>query len=381
MARIVLGSYLFRYPLGGMISWVNQYLLGLLAAGHEVYFVEKSAYQESCYNPILRESSNDCRYGLEVVVPILTEIGLAERWCFVDSGQRYYGMGKAHIENVFRSADLYIEMGAHEAWLEESSWATSRILVDGDPGFSQLEMTIRNEEGNPPPNYDFYFTLGRNLCGSQGKEPRGGVSWNPIFPPVCTKYLEYCPGSACRPFTTVMNWRSRRELEYLGRKLGHKNIEFTRFKELPLLTTQRLEIAVSGRDVPFEELTSLGWLVRDAQELTLTLGGYYSYIKASGGELSVCKNGFVELKTGWFGDRSACYLAFGRPVILQDTGFSDHLPTGKGLFSFTSAEQAVEALTQIRMDYETHCAASRDIAEEFMEAKKVMEGVLEKVGV
>ena len=119
MAKIILGSYLFRYPLGGNISCVLQYLLGLLAAGHEVFFVEKSAYPEACYNPILRRNSDDCRYGLEKVSTILSHIGLGKKWCFVDNRQSYHGLSKAEIESVFRSSDLYIEMGTHEAWLEE----------------------------------------------------------------------------------------------------------------------------------------------------------------------------------------------------------------------------------------------------------------------
>ena len=265
--------------------------------------------------------------------------------------------------------------------LRSSSWAASRILIDGDPGFSQLGMTIRMEAGKPPPVYDHYFTVGRHLCGAGGNEPRAGIKWKHVYHPVCTKFVRGSPGAPACPFTTVMNWQSYRDIEYRGKTFGHKNVELRRFLKLPLLTRQKLEIALSGRDLPYEELASNGWLVRDAQQLTLNLSDYYSYIKASAGELSVCKNGFVELKTGWFGDRSACYLAFGRPVILQETGFSEHLPIGKGLFSFTTIEDAVECLKQISKDYAVHSAAARDIAEEFMDAEKVIRGVLEKVGI
>src|SRR4051794_9280941 len=116
MARIIVGGYLFRYPLAGNISCTLQYLLGLLGEGHEIYFVEKSAYAASCYNPVQRENSDDCAYGMEVVSSILSSVGL-EHWCFVDAGGKYFGMNRSAIDKVFRTADLYIEMGSHEAWV------------------------------------------------------------------------------------------------------------------------------------------------------------------------------------------------------------------------------------------------------------------------
>jgi hypothetical protein len=379
MARIILGGYLFRYPLGGNISCTLQYLLGLLAEGHEVFYVEKSAYAGSCYNPVRKENSDDCTYGLKVVSSVLSGAGL-RRWCFVDAGGSYFGMSRDAVEEAFRTADLFIDMGSHEAWLEEASWARSRILIDGDPGFSQIFMEMRSAAGKPPPAYDFYFTVGRNLCGALGKEPRAGVFWNHIYHPISTSAVTFSPGSDSNPFSTVMNWQSYAEAIYQGKTYGHKNIEFIRFLNLPLMTDAKLEIAVSGKDVPYDDLVTAGWKVRDAQAVTLSLSSYYSYLKGSAGEVSVCKNGFVDLHTGWFGDRSSCYLAIGRPVILQETGFSEHLPTGKGLFSFVSAEEVVESLKQIKMDYQLHSLAAREIAQEFLDAQKVMKGVLNTIG-
>jgi hypothetical protein len=351
----------------------------LVAEGHEVYYVEKSAYAGSCYNPVRRENSDDCTYGLKVVSSVLSDVGL-RGWCFVDAGGSYFGMARDVVEEAFRTADLYIEMGSHEAWLEEASWVQSRILIDGDPGFSQIDMDMRSAAGKPQPAYNFYFTVGRNLCGPLGREPRAGVLWNHIYHPISTRAITFSPGSRSNRFSTVMNWQSRADVTYQGRIYGHKNVEFVRFLNLPLMTDAKLEIAVSGKNVPYDDLVTAGWKVRDGQSVTMSLSSYYSYLKGSAGELSVCKNGFVDLHTGWFGDRSSCYLAIGRPVILQETGFSKHLPTGKGLFSFRSTEEVVEALKQIKMDYRLHSLAARGIAQEFMDAQKVMRGVLNTIG-
>src|SRR5262245_56824427 len=140
MARIVLGSYMVRYPLGGNLSWALQCLVGLQRLGHDVYFVEKSGYSHSCFDPVRDIMSDDCSYGVAVVGDLLARFGLGGRWCYVDASSRYHGLGRAEVEDILRATDLFIDMGTHGSWLDEAATAKLRVLVEGEPGFTQMKM-------------------------------------------------------------------------------------------------------------------------------------------------------------------------------------------------------------------------------------------------
>jgi hypothetical protein len=380
MARIVVGSYLVRYPLGGNVSCVLQYLLGLHRLGHEVYFVEKSAYVKSCYDPHANEMTDDCSSGVKIVRDVLTRFGLQDRFCYVDAQDRYHGLSPRSVEAIFRSSDLFIEMGSHEAWLNETGWSKTRILLDGDPGFSQIWIETRISQGDQPPRYDAYFTVGANVGSSRSIAPTAGERWRPYFHPVVVDLFPVTPVGDAAPFTTVMNWESYRPVEYRGESYGHKNIEFDNFLDLPSLTPVSLELAVAGPAVPRERLRRHGWGVRDGRAATITTDCYWDYIRASRGEFTVCKNGFVRMNTGWFGDRSSAYLASGRPVVMQDSGFGSRLPCGVGLFAVKDADEAAAALEEIGRDWPRHSRAAREIAVEYLDAPKVLGRLLRDVG-
>lgn len=379
MARIIVGSYMIRYPLGGMISWVLQYLLGFHQLGHEVYFVEKSGYPNSCYNPVLKFMSNDCLYGIRIVSSLLARFGLQERWCYVDAENHYYGLSQVKIEEIFATADLFLEMGTQEAWLTESDNAQLRVLVDGDPGFTQIHMIHRLELGEKLPIYDFYYTTGRNIGTHKSTIPTVGVKWNHIFHPIILDLFHVNLARNKAPFTTVMNWRSYETATYQGISYGHKDIEFQKFVNLPLLTSAPLELAISGNKVPADYLTDNMWHLRNAHDVTISFDSFASYIYDSMGEFSFCKHAYVATNSGWFSDRSAAYLASGRPVVMQETGFSDHLPCGNGLFAVRTAEEAAIAINEIVTNYDCHSKWAREIANEYLDAKKVLKRFLNEL--
>ena len=381
MARIILGSYLVRYPLGGNVSCVLQYLVGLKRLGHEVYFVEKSGYENSCYDPIKREMTSDCSYGVAVVAELLARFGLQDNFCYVDQQNQYHGMSQKVVNDAFKTSDLFIEMGTHEAWLEESTWSRCRILLDGDPGFSQIWMDLRLTEGNRPPAYDHYFTVGSNIGTPSSSAPTAGATWRHYFHPVVSSLFAVEPVKATAPFTTVMNWESYKTVEYNGQTYGHKNLEFEKFMELPSLTNVSLETAVGGPVVPRELLARHGWRVREGRDVSLTVDAYWDYIRSSLGEFTVCKNGFVAMNTGWFGDRSSVYLASGRPVVMEDTGFGSRLPCGTGLFAVKTRDEAAAAFEEIEKDWARHSTAAREIAVEYLDADKVLRQLLQEAGV
>jgi hypothetical protein len=378
MARIIAGSYMVRYPLGGMMSWTLQWLVGFARQGHEVIFVEKSHYADSCYDPVSKINGNDCSYGLRTVADLLERFGLAGRWCFVDFDGRYHGMSRAEIENHFRSADIFLDLGTHGAWLEEAAHCGVTALVDGEPGYTQIRM--ENESRASENAYDFYFSNGANVGTSRSNAPTAGKTWHKVFNPVVTDLFPVVPPPADAPFGTVMNWQSHEPCSFQGRSYGQKDVEFAKFLELPHHAPGPMELAVSGKTIPVQDLESAGWRVRDAQEVTVSYDAYGRYIRECRGEFSVCKNVFVAMHTGWFSDRSAAYLASGRPVVLQDTGFSGHLPVGEGLFAVRDAGEAAAALAEIEADYVRHSIKAREIAQEHLEAESVLRAFLHELG-
>ena len=378
MARIIAGSYMVRYPLGGMMSWTLQWLLGLRRLGHEVVFVEKSHYANSCYQPIRRESGDDFSYGLQTTVKLFERVGLTDGWCYVDHGGQYHGMDRTRIEDCFRSADLFLDLGTQGAWQEESSYAGTRVFVDGEPGFTQIRMengASRKDE------FDHYFSNGGNIGTAHSDAPTAGKTWHPVFNPVVTSLFPVTvPPSGAR-FSTVMNWQSHQPCTYRGRTFGQKDIEFARFLDLPRHVPVGMELAVSGMNVPMAEIENAGWKVRDAQAVTLSYDAYHDYIRSCRGEFSVCKNIFVAMNTGWFSDRSAAYLASGRPVVLQDTGFSRHLPVGEGLFAVRNMDEASAALAEIEGNYGSHAKKAREIACEYLDADIVLRKFLDEINI
>ena len=381
MARIVVGAYMVRYPLGGMLSMSLQWLLGLRALGHDVYVVEKSAWPQSCFDPVRGVMSDDFAYGFRVVIDLLTRFGLEGRLCYVDAEGRYHGMSRSAIEDVIRTADVFIDHGGHGAWHEEVSLAGVHVLVDGEPGWRQMTMEKRLSSGEVLPEYDRYFTMGLAVGTAGCLAPLAGREWLPVLPVVASdEFQAGAPPSPGAAVTTVMNWQAHDEIEYEGRRYGQKDVEFPKFLDLPRRVPAPLEIAVAGA-APRADLEAAGWSLRDAHEVTMTFDGYWDYIRTSLAEFSVCKNVFVDTSSGWFSDRSAAYLASGRPVVLQETGFSAHLPCGEGLFAVRDVDEAAAAIEAIRSDYARHSEAAREIACEHFDARKVLKGLLDEVGV
>ncbi len=381
MARIVLGSYMVRYPLGGMMSWVLQYLVGFQRLGHDIVFVEKSGYANSCYDPVRDVMSDDPTRGIEILTQLLSRFGLEARWCFVDAAGRYHGMSESRIQSVFDSAALFCDMGTHGNWLPEAARTGLRVLIDGEPGFTQMKMQNRIDAGEALPEYDLYYTTGQNIGTEHSTAPAAGREWRRIYHPVVMDLFPPRPPAPEARFTTVMNWQSYEPVWFNGIEYGHKDVEFRRFIDLPARTSEPLEVAVSGKRIPRAELEGLGWRIRDAHEVTASFAAFAGYTGDSKGEFSVCKSGYVVTHTGWFSDRSAAYLAGARPVVMQDTGFSAHLPCGEGLFAARTVAEAAAALDTIGADYERHSRRAREIAGDHLDASKVLGNLLHELGV
>jgi hypothetical protein len=380
MARVLIGTWMVRYPLGGNLSWSIQWLVGFRRLGHDVYVIEKSGYPNSCFDPLRGAMDDDCTYGTRVVGELLNRFGLADRWCYVDARGIYYGMAEVQVRELFRTADVFLDLGTHGAWLEEASAGRARtVLVDGEPGFTQMKMEAKLREGKELPRYDYYYTNGANVGTQRCDSPTAGLSWRHVFNPVVLDLIHLPPPPPAAPFTTVMNWQAHDPIRYRGREFGQKDVELARFIDLPRRTSVPLEIAVAKK-CPEQELLRHGWRLRQAHEVTISYDSYWDYICASRGEFSVCKNVFVATRNGWFSDRSAAYLAGGRPVVVQETGFSDVLPTGRGLLAVRTADEAASALEAIVGDFDRHSDWAREIAAEYLDTNRVVPRLLAEIG-
>ena len=381
MARIVISSCLFRYPLGGMMSWLLQYLVGLDRLGHEVWYVERAARPNDWFDVTRDAMGDDCGYGARTVGDLLARYGFGGRWHLVDLAGRRHGTARQRIDAAFESADLFIDMGGDHSWLEDAARCGLRVLIDCEPGFTQMKMASRLEAGETLPEYDFYYTPGRNIGTGKSSVPTAGKAWRPLVDSVVPDLFAVDAAEPEASFTTVMSWQSMRPRVYQGKTYGNKDLEFERFEKLPQLTNVPLEVAVSGRDVPWERLARAGWRARNANEISTSFESYAAYVRRSRGEFTVAKHCFVETNCGWFGDRAAVFLASGRPVVMQDTGWAEHLPCGEGLFAVRTVEEAAEALDKVERDYARHSRRAREIAEEFLDSEKVFRGLLSELGV
>jgi hypothetical protein len=383
--RVIVAGYLVRFPIGGYVWQALHYLLGFERLGCDAYFYEDSAFYPDAYDP--ETGCVDVRYdyGLARVARILSRFGLQDRWVFWDAERDdYHGLSKGETERLFTSADAFVNVAGVNR-LGNRRRPAVRIFIDIDPGVTQI-----NSHNDSPfvrdllAEHNLFFTLGENIGTERSPLPTDGITWRPTRPPVLCELWECATTADSAPFTTIGRWDSTaRDLVYRGKRYHwRKSREWSKFLDLPRRTGERFELAMDVDRSPEDErlLRAAGWKIRSPLDVSLDCEAYRRYIQSSKAEFSAAKGMNVELRSGWFSDRSVCYLAAGRPVVLQDTGFGDVLPVGRGLFAVRSLDDAAEAVRATAADYPGHSAAAREIARECFEASRVLLPVLEAAG-
>lgn len=376
--RIVVLGYVVRCPIGGMAWHYMQYAIGLAELGHDVWYVEDSGDDSwACYDPRTGTNGPDPAYGLRFASEALACVGLGDRWAYHDAlGGRWHGPAAAAALDACRTADVVINVShanVMRPWLLE---APVRILIDTDPVFTQARHLNDAERLRRALLHNSFFTFGENI-GRNSSVPDDGLPWSPTRQPIALEKWRVTTGEPHRPFTTVMQWDGYPAIEHDGHRYGMKSDSFGAFIEIPSRTDEILEMAVGGQTTPRSQLRRKGWKIRNSLQPTRDPWTYQRYIRRSKGEFSVAKHGYAAAWSGWFSERTAAYLASGRPALVQDTGFSDWLPTGLGVVAFTTAEEAVTGLSDVSGAYEPHCKAAREIAEEFFDARKVLSELIE----
>ena len=381
--RIIITGLVGQYPFGGVIWDYLQYLLGFRALGHQVLYLEDSGAWP--YDPVAGTITDDCSFALQSLHKIFTDFDLAESWVYRNGADgKFHGAGEKVAREWLRHGDLLVNVSS-AGWLRDYDLRVGhRMFIDGDPMFCQIGLL----DGSNPlyagrlRDHDSHFTFGLSVGQTDCPVPVDGITWRPTVQPIALDQWPVIPVSNDAPWTTVMNWASYKPKVWEGRTYGQKNLEFNRFRDLPSKTSVPLRLAmglgVDGQR-PAQELRQLGWDLVEPQEVVPDHSSYRSFLTNSRGEWSVAKHGYVEGKTGWFSCRTACYLAAGRPAVVQETGWSRHLPSDRGVLPFTTLEEAAEGLAKVTHNYSEHTKAAREIALEFFDAKKVCQDLLRHV--
>ena len=377
--RIVVLGYIVRGPIGGLAWHHLQYVLGLRALGHDVYFVEDSDDYESCYDPARGVVDKDPSYGLQFAARAFERLGFGERWCYYDAHtDTWMGPLASHVHDVCESAELLLNLSGVNPLRSWFADIPHRALVDTDPAFTQIRHLTDSQMRALAAAHNSFFTFAENIGTDDCLVPADGLAWQPTRQPVQLDAWPVTPGRREGSWTTVMQWDSYRSREYEGRRYGMKSDSFELFVDLPTRAGPLFEIALGSESAPRDLLRAKGWRLLDPLEVTRDPWTYQEFIRSSKAEWSVAKHGYVESRSGWFSERSAAYLASGRPVLTQQTGFSDWLPRGAGLLAFETIEEALVGLEEIDDAYDHHCRAARELAEEFFDARKVLTHLVER---
>ncbi|MEY2449872.1 MAG: hypothetical protein QOH79_3348 [Acidimicrobiaceae bacterium] len=376
--RIVILGYVVRGPLGGLAWHHLQYVRGLADLGHEVLFVEDSDDYPACYDPVGDTMTEDPSYGLAFAASAFDRLGLGDSWAYYDAHrQSWAGGAGARARAWCERADVLLDVSGVNPI---RSWLCSipvRALIDTDPVFTQVKAMSDRDTGKRVRDHNVFFTFAENVDRADASLPDDGRRWHPTRQPVVLSAWPVAPGPKHGAFTTVMAWESYPPVAYRGRTFGTKAQSFAPFLDLPAQTPSRLELAIGSPHAPRDELREHGWTLVDPRGPTLDPWTYQQYIQDSRGEFSVAKEAYVSSRSGWFSERTTSYLASGRPCVVQDTGFSDWLPTGDGLVAFTDLDEAVEGLADVERRYEQHCVAARELVADAFESGRVLTSLLD----
>ena len=376
----IYAGYLVRYPLGGHLLGEISAIVGLQRLGYDVIVVEESGGAWApCYDPERNEMTADPSFGIACLQRLLRPHRLDRSWCYVDPNG-YHGLSGGELRAACRKA-RFVFNRAGVTWLEEFRECGTRLYIDIDPGFTQFKMsptpTVSCAGYASPYDFNFHFTIGERIGQPDCPIPTHGLHWRRTRQPIVLDLVPVRFAPHPQRFTTVMSWTAYGSVEYGGVTYGQKNLELLKMIDLPRRAGPIFELALGGPDAPCDRLREAGWQVTGALEATQSIENYLDYIGNSRGEFSVAKEGYVKTRCGWFSDRTVAYLASGKPVIVQDTGFSESLPCGEGLFAFQDVDEVVDAVERIGKDYKRHCAAARRIAEEYFDSEKVLRARLQ----
>jgi hypothetical protein len=382
---VVIAGSLAQKPHQGGHTWVFlQYLLGFRRLGYEVLLLDRLE-PDMCVDQAGRASSLSGSVNLRYLQEVMRDFGLGERYHLsYDSGRESVGMERRGVlESVRGCACLLNFMGFFND-REILDAAPLRVFVDIDPGFGQMWQALGLHDTFA--GHDRFVTIGENIGRADCAIPTCGLDWVTTKQPVVLDEWPAVPvDEHAGSFTSIGAWRGPYgPVEYGGRTYGLRVHEFRRFVELPRRSGRRFEVALdidAAETGDLELLHETGWQLADPREVARDPAAYRKYVQHSKAEFMVAKNMYVQSRSGWFSDRSICYLASGRPVVAQDTGLAGLLPSGEGLLTYSTPDEAAAAVEEVCRDYPRHCSAACGIAQEYFDSDRVLARLLAKLGV
>ena len=385
--RVIVSGIAFLNPVAGVLYQALHYLIGLRDLGYDVWYVEDTDWWS--LDPCTGTFSPDPSASIAVVAPVLERHGFGGRWAYrrahaPEEPRGCWGLDESTVLRLYRECDAWLSVTGSQTVWEEIGAAPVRIQVESDPISSQIDVacgvtdTIDHLDA-----HDLHFTFGETL-GHDGCEiPLGGYRWRPTRQPVVLDLWRTQDPPQHDRFTTITSWHDdNKDREWAGEPYRWtKDEEFFRVLDLPGRRPGRFELAVTEEVEPDRaRLEGAGWRLRDAHGLSADCGPYRDYIEGSYGEFTVAREQYTKPRTGWFSDRSACYLAAGRPVITQETGFSEVLPCGHGLYAWTTFEEALAAADAIDADPVAARAGALEVAVEHFAADRVLSALMSEAG-
>ena len=388
--KIIVMGFMGSCPIAGVIWQHIHYIVGLQDLGHEVYYIEDSA--RIPYNPVTFETSEDASYAGEVLDKLARRFGFHEHWSFCprylpDPAEGTLGLSLKRVRELYVEADAILNVCGSQEFNEDLIKSERILYVESDPGVEQIKV----DQGNADTlqyleRHHALFTFGENIGSPQFPVPVHGLKWLPTRQPVVTRlwYQSDAPaGNAV--FTSIANWSTsgKKDISWKGENyLWSKSLEFMKFSAAPVASGEPFQLATDIKNEKERELfLGQNWSLVLPHLLSSDYDSYVLYIQASKGEFTVAKDQYVRLNTGWFSDRTACYLASGRPAITQETGFTKHYGQAGGLFAYSTVEEIVGAVEEINSDYPKHCRLAYELACEVFEARVVLASLLERAGI
>ena len=376
--KVVVSGLMASYPMGGMTWHYLQYLIGLQRMGFEVFYIEDTGWWP--YSPQLQTFVEDPTDNVAYLSALMQRYGLEDCWSYRDATKGFLGASRERALSAFQSADLFLNVSG-ACWLRpEYQTCGCSVYIDTDPGYSQIKVA-KVAEGDDDKDLVFsvdrmadhqhHFTFGENTGKPGCRVPTDRFNWRPTRQPiVLDEWAPAASGGETEKWTTVMSWSPyAKPLEFHGERYYGKEAHLERLLNLPQKTGFPMELAMSG-EAPLERLRNCGWGVVEAGEISASADSYRDYIQSSKAEFSVAKDIYISSWSGWFSERSACYLAAGKPVVTEDTGFTELFPTGQGLLAYETLGQAEACVNAVMSDYSRHSEAARGVAETFFDAEK-----------
>lgn len=378
MRIIVAGVVsLSPYTPGFAWDWL-QLAVGLRNLGHDVYYVE-DVEPAWCVDAAGRPCPFEDSINRGLFKATMERFGFWERACQIyDRGRSWFGLSLPMLEGIARDTDLILNIAGHLKTEPILASAKRRAYLDQDPVYTQLWVAAYGQDLNFA-SHEVFFTVGLNIGTPFSPIPDCGLAWRPMLPAVVPAYWDAATEPARSAFTTIASWTGFGDLCYRGERYESKRAEFVRFAALPRLVDQPIQLALRRHqedDPAVALLRANGWQLTDATAIS-DLASYRRYIADSRAELGIAKNAYVQGSSGWFSDRSAHYLASGKPVLAQATGFERHVPTGRGLLAFSTLDEAAAGIEAINRDYAAHCQAARAFAEAYLDYRRVLPALLD----